>query len=223
MSDDLVTAQWRVWRGSWFPGLAHHVTPRGNCRERVFFSDEDYSAYLGLISATMQVSGTAIWAYCLMPNHVHFIIAPAHEDGLRATFAEAHRRYTARIHAREKWPGISGRAGSAPPAWTNGAEDWIKSLEVNLGLQLAPARRGSKLRPKSNGAQGSLLRKCHRNPQTGRLRESAANHDQWTRWMQRRWTLVDCEVVGRVGIEPTTTRLKVGCSTAELPARGGRA
>ncbi len=34
---------------------------------------------------------------------------------------------------------------------------------------------------------------------------------------------LDCGVVGRVGIEPTTTRLKVGCSTAELPAHGGRA
>jgi hypothetical protein len=31
------------------------------------------------------------------------------------------------------------------------------------------------------------------------------------------------EVVGPVGIEPTTIRLKVECSTAELQARSGRA
>ena len=87
------------------PGLPHHVTQRGNRREQVFFCDEDYLAYLQLIADAARRSGTQVWAYCLMPNHVHFIMTPAHEDGLRATFAEAHRRYTARIHARERWTG----------------------------------------------------------------------------------------------------------------------
>jgi hypothetical protein len=27
-----------------------------------------------------------------LPNPVHFIMTPGHEDGLRATFAEAHHR-----------------------------------------------------------------------------------------------------------------------------------
>ena len=87
------------------PGLPHHVTQRGNRREAVFFGDEDYKLYLKLISAAAKASGTAVWAYCLMPNHVHFIMVPAHTDGPRATFAEAHRRYTAVIHARHGWSG----------------------------------------------------------------------------------------------------------------------
>jgi putative transposase len=87
------------------PGLPHHVTQRGNRRERVFFEDGDYQFYLKLISAAARRSATAIWAYCLMPNHVHFIMTPTDPDGLRATFAEAHRRYTARVHAREQWTG----------------------------------------------------------------------------------------------------------------------
>jgi putative transposase len=87
------------------PGLPHHVTQRGNRREAVFFGDGDYRFYLDLIPAAAKRSGTAIWAYCLMPNHVHFIRVPSDEDGLRATFAEAHRRYTAMVHAREKWTG----------------------------------------------------------------------------------------------------------------------
>jgi putative transposase len=82
------------------PGLPHHVTQRGNHREAVFFGDDDYRAYLDLISKAARASGTEVWAYCLMPNHVHFIMTPSHADGLRATFAEAHRRYSARIHAR---------------------------------------------------------------------------------------------------------------------------
>lgn len=82
------------------PGLPHHVTQRGNRREPVFFGDDDYRLYLNLIGAAARRSATAVWAYCLMPNHVHFIMTPSHEDGLRATFAEAHRRYTSMINAR---------------------------------------------------------------------------------------------------------------------------
>jgi putative transposase len=40
-----------------------------------------------------------------MPNHVHFIMVPGHGDGLRATFGEAHRRYTGRINARLRQTG----------------------------------------------------------------------------------------------------------------------
>jgi putative transposase len=82
------------------PGLPHHVTQRGNRRERVFFGDDDYRAYLALIAGAARKAGTEVWAYCLMPNHVHFIMAPSREDGLRQTFGEAHRRYTGRINAR---------------------------------------------------------------------------------------------------------------------------
>jgi len=87
------------------PGLPHHVTQRGNRRETVFFDDDDYRAYLDLIASAAAKADTAIRAYCLMPNHVHFIMAPADADGLRRTFAEAHRRYAARIHARLKVTG----------------------------------------------------------------------------------------------------------------------
>ena len=87
------------------PDLPHHVTQRGNRREPVFFADEDYRAYLELISAAARRSRTQIWAYCLMPNHVHFVMTPSDPDGLRNTFAEAHRRYTGRIHARLRCTG----------------------------------------------------------------------------------------------------------------------
>ena len=35
-----------------------------------------------------------------MPNHVHIIIVPQNKDGLRRTFADAHRRYTGAINSR---------------------------------------------------------------------------------------------------------------------------
>lgn len=98
------------------PGIAHHVTQRGNRRERVFFSDEDYGFYLDLIAAAARKSGTEIWAWCLMPNHVHVVAVPSGPEGLARTFADAHRRYTRHVNARNRWTGHlwQSRFGSVP-------------------------------------------------------------------------------------------------------------
>ena len=87
------------------PGVPHHVTQCGNRRQRTFFCEEDYSAYLKLMAQWCAERGVAIWAYCLMPNHVHLIAVPQSEDGLSRAIGEAHRRSTRRINFREKWRG----------------------------------------------------------------------------------------------------------------------
>lgn len=87
------------------PNYPHHITQRGNRRQRVFFCDGDYVAYLKFISAALEESETEIWAYCLMPNHVHLVAVPKTVDGLYRLFKEAHVRYTRRINKREGWQG----------------------------------------------------------------------------------------------------------------------
>ena len=87
------------------PGLPHHVTQRGNRRMKTFFCDEDYLAYLGLLTEFRSVAGVKIWAYCLMPNHVHLVIAPETKDSLAVLFRHVHRRYSRRINFRERWTG----------------------------------------------------------------------------------------------------------------------
>src|SRR5688572_22130025 len=87
------------------PGVPHHVTQRGSRRQIVFFSFDDYRSYLRLLGGHCLEAGTAIWAWCLMPNHVHLILVPAGTDGLRAAMAATHRRYTLGINRREDWHG----------------------------------------------------------------------------------------------------------------------
>jgi putative transposase len=82
------------------PGIPHHVTQRGNRRERTFFEDGDYQLYLDLLADAAARAHVAIWSYCLMPNHVHIIAVPSDEDGLRRTFRHVHRHYTGYINAR---------------------------------------------------------------------------------------------------------------------------
>ena len=44
------------------PGHPHHVTQRGNRRQEVFFSDDDYRAYLDLMAEGCETAGTEVWA-----------------------------------------------------------------------------------------------------------------------------------------------------------------
>jgi putative transposase len=85
------------------PGLPHHVTQRGNRRQQVFFTDEDFAEYQHLMASSCEGCGTQVWAYCSMPNPVHLIMVPGEEDGLRCAVAEAHRRYTRMINFRHGW------------------------------------------------------------------------------------------------------------------------
>ena len=96
------------------PGLPHHVTQRGNGRARTFFDDDDYARYRDLIAEGCREAGVEVWAWCLMANHVHLILVPAGEDGLRRALAGTHRRYASIIHARRKRTGHfwQGRFGS---------------------------------------------------------------------------------------------------------------
>ncbi len=86
-------------------GMPHHITQRGNRRQKTFFSDEDYAAYSDLMALWCRKYGVDIWAYCLMPNHIHLIAVPAKKENLRLAIGEAHRRYTRRINFRQGWRG----------------------------------------------------------------------------------------------------------------------
>jgi putative transposase len=87
------------------PGLPHHITQRGNRRQQTFFSDDDYNAYIDLMAQWCAKHGVKIWAYCLMPDHVHLIAVPPEKESLNLAIGEAHRRYTRRVNFREGWKG----------------------------------------------------------------------------------------------------------------------
>jgi REP element-mobilizing transposase RayT len=88
------------------PRPSHHVTQRGNRRERVFFGEEDYELYRELLSSQCRKQGVAVWAYCLMPNHVHLILVDR-EEPLGRALGDTHRRYSSVINARASGDGPS--------------------------------------------------------------------------------------------------------------------
>ena len=96
------------------PGHPHHVTQRGNDRAQTFFGDGDYALYRDLLASHCVAAGVEVWAWCLMPNHVHLILVPSDPDGLRRALARVHRSYAGAIQARRKRTGHfwQGRFGA---------------------------------------------------------------------------------------------------------------
>jgi len=56
------------------PGILYHVIVRGNQRQRTFLKERDYQVYLEKLAAYRKRYGVTIYAYCLMPNHVHLLL-----------------------------------------------------------------------------------------------------------------------------------------------------
>ena len=87
------------------PGLPHHITQRGNYRQDIFNDDTDRRRYLIWVGEYCRKYNLSIIAYCLMSNHVHFIVIPKDENSIARTFNTAHMRYS---QYRNKNIGASG-------------------------------------------------------------------------------------------------------------------
>ena len=126
------------------PGVPHHITQRGNRRQTTFFGDEDYRFYREVLGDWCGRCRVEIWAYCLMPNHVHLIAVPDTEYGLRSSIGEAHKRYTRMVNTREGWKGHlwQGRFFSYPldNSYLLAAVRYIEMNPVRAGLVDSPDR-----------------------------------------------------------------------------------
>ena len=81
------------------PGLPYHVTQRGTNRQKVFFSIAQHKTYLGLITRHREDAGVRVLAYCLMSNHVHFVVVPERVDSLAVLFRRVHGGYAQAVNA----------------------------------------------------------------------------------------------------------------------------
>ncbi len=124
------------------PGCPHHIAQRGNRRQEVFFCDEDYEIYLGLLKEWCRKEQVAIWAYCLMTNHIHLIVKLNKGSNLSKAIAETHRRYTRMINFCENWRGClwQGRFSSFPmdESWLLRAAAYVELNPVKAGVVKEP-------------------------------------------------------------------------------------
>jgi putative transposase len=72
------------------PNLVSHITQRAAGKEPLFVEDEDYLFLLGLLKEIAGNYSLRLYAFCLMPNHLHLLLSPQEEnlyDAMRDLFS----------------------------------------------------------------------------------------------------------------------------------------
>jgi putative transposase len=84
------------------PGTLHHLIARGNERREVFRDDADRGDYLERLARYRKKLGFRLYAYCLMPNHVHLAVeqGPATLSELMHAQQSSYKQYFNRRHQR---------------------------------------------------------------------------------------------------------------------------
>ena len=124
------------------PEIPYHVTQRGTNREPIFFTIGDRKLYLELVRQNQQEAGVRVLAFCLMTNHVHFLVVPEREDSLAVLFGRANGRYAQALNIRR------GRCGHLWQARFHSCPMSPAHLEVGLRyVEANPCRAGIVDRP----------------------------------------------------------------------------
>jgi len=76
------------------PNTCYHLITRGNQKQPVFRMETDYQTYLSLLGRFKKRYSFAIYAYCLMPNHIHILGEPKIPPFLPKFMLAMNRTYT---------------------------------------------------------------------------------------------------------------------------------
>ncbi len=74
-------------------GQVQHIIQRGNNRETIFVTNDDYLFYLECLRDAAKFHALSIHAYILMFNHVHLLASPKTEKSIPKTLQSVGRRY----------------------------------------------------------------------------------------------------------------------------------
>jgi putative transposase len=77
----------------YLPGYPYHIVQRGNNRDACFFESQNYQFYLDLWKKCCKRYGVSVHAYCLMTNHIHFLVTPDKPDSISRTMQVVGSRY----------------------------------------------------------------------------------------------------------------------------------
>lgn len=85
------------------PGVPVHIVHRGNNKQPCFREEQDRTFYLIHLGKLLRQTGCAMHAYCLMTNHVHFLVSAEATDScakLMKGVAQLHTQYINRTYGR---------------------------------------------------------------------------------------------------------------------------
>src|SRR3989338_7204482 len=57
-----------------YPGCFYHIFNRGLNKQKIFHHQKDYEKLLNKLTSLLLDGDWIIYAFCLMPNHYHFLV-----------------------------------------------------------------------------------------------------------------------------------------------------
>ena len=115
-------------------GMIQHALGRGNNRNTVFHDRLDYEIMIRLMLRATEAVPMRILAWCLKPNHYHFVLWP-HEDGDMGRWL--HRLLTSHARRHHLRRGTSGSLWGAvtSPSRSSRAGPNCRSCSTSRGMR----------------------------------------------------------------------------------------
>ena len=96
-------------------GLVYHAINRGNNRQVVFRRDADFRAFLDALRKTRERYPFDLYAYCLMPNHFHLVLAPQRGQSISRILQSLTVAHTWHVHRGRQSSGHVGQGRFKSP------------------------------------------------------------------------------------------------------------
>jgi putative transposase len=119
------------------PNVVSHITQRAAGKERLFLEDKDHLFMLWLLKEIARNYSLTMYAFCLMPNHVHLLLNPREEnldDAMRDLFSRYARMFNRKYERK-------GHLFGGPYRQAVCLDD-IYLLTASLYIHLNPVRAG---------------------------------------------------------------------------------
>ena len=113
------------------PGIAHHITQRGNTRRFILEGDAEKSIYLDLLHQGIERYGMALIGDRLMSNHVHLIAVPKKKDALARSLKDVHGRFVPTGMPPIAPADMCGEDAFTPAHWTRSIWEALRYVELN--------------------------------------------------------------------------------------------
>lgn len=125
--------------------IPYHIIHRGNNKQKIFFSDDDYRYFISLITQSKKKYKCSVYSYVLMPNHVHFILEPKEQPQNLAKFvklfAQKYAQYSNKKYKRTgtMWEGRFRSSPISKDSYLLTCSKYIEMNPVRGGIVKDPA------------------------------------------------------------------------------------
>ncbi|UFT99247.1 transposase [Radiobacillus kanasensis] len=83
----------------WLPDYFYHIVCRGNRRDALFLSDQDYLSLFRIMNYVHERQPFEIACYCLMTNHFHILLR-SHDQPISKVMSLINKRYASYFNTR---------------------------------------------------------------------------------------------------------------------------